>query len=266
MNRPPIDRLAREPELDSDQTSLLLRIGLIVAGGVIAAVASSIPAALRSVEELSAARALEQWVVLSALGTPLGVAAVALLARARVGLKLLMGDRGRLLAVGVLWWCVIELGLLSVFGALLRKTTHHTGLAGVTFAAFAIITGLLVAIFARRTTMTLVRGGRSIERIGLGIAGGAALVVLLLVALRTSRAKDLHTAAGLLDSLAFVITSTISSSKIFGRFRPMAIAGFPIAILVIMVGLTTLRFDPKLRDALLETAPIHSLMIQLFGG
>jgi hypothetical protein len=31
-----------------------------------------------------------------------------------------------------------------------------------------------------------------------------------------------------------------------------------------MVGLTTLRFDPKLRDTLSETAPVHAAIIDLF--
>jgi FtsH-binding integral membrane protein len=261
MEHPPMDRLAPEPEPDSDGSSVVMRVGYIVAGGVISAVASSFPAALRMGEEGSASRALEQWIVLSALATPIGVAAVAVLRRARVGLRLLMGNKGHLLAIGVLWWSVVELGLLSMFGAVLRKTTHHHALAGVTFAAFAVVSGLLIGIFAHRTTAILARGGPNLERMGVAIAGGAAFVVIMLVGVRTSRAEGLHTAAALVDALALAVMSTITSSRAFTRFRPMAIAGVPVAVLLLMIGLTTLRFDPQVRESLMEAAPVHTLLI-----
>lgn len=264
MNRmPPQPHLASQKPQPEGESAILV-VGFIVAGAVIAAVASSLPAALRMGEEGSAGRALEQWIVLSALATPLAAAVVVILRRARVGLRLLMGDRASLLAIGVLWWSVIELGLLSIFGAVLRKTTHHHALAGVTFAAFAVASGALVGIFARRTTAIIARGGTSLQKIGLVIAGGAAFVVVMLVGIRTSRAEGLHTAAALVDVLAFAVMSTIASSKILSRFRPLAIAGVPVAVLVVMVGLTTLRFDPKLRDSLVETAPMHAILIDLF--
>lgn len=260
-----MERLVHEPEPDSDGSSVVMRVGYIVAGGVVAAVASSLPAALRMGDESSASRALEQWVVLSALATPVCVAAVAVLRRARVGLRLLMGERAHLLAIGVLWWSVIELGLLSIFGAVLRKTTHHHALAGATFAVFAIVSGALVGAFARKTTGTLARGEASVQKVGLAIAGGAAFLVLMLVGVRTSRAEGLHTASALVDALALAVTSTITSSRAFARGRPMAIAGVPVAVLVLIVGLTTLRYSPKLRESLIETAPVHTLVFSLFG-
>jgi hypothetical protein len=263
MNRPPIERLAREEERDTEQ-SLVMRLGLVVAGGVIAAVASSLPAALRMGEDGSPSQAVEQWVVLSAVATPAAIAAVAILKRARVGLLLLMGERAPLLALGALWWSVIELGLLSIFGAVLRKTTHHHALAGVTFAAFAIASGALVGLFAQRTTAMLARGGLGLQKIGLVVAGGAAFLVVMLVGIRTSRAEGLHTAAALVDGLAFAVTCTIGSSRIVSKFRALAIAGVPVAVLVMMVGLTTLRFDPKLRETLPETAPAHMVIIDIF--
>ncbi len=264
--QPPIERLAHEPEPDSDGSSIVMRFGFIVAGGVVAAVASALPAALRMGDDGSASRALVQWLVLSAVATPIAVAAVAVLRRARIGLRLLAGERASMLAVGILWWSVIELGLLSIFGALLRKTTHHHALAGVTFSAFAVVTGVLVALFARRTTALLTRGGASLLRIGLVIAAVCAFVVIMLVGIRTSRAEGIHTAGALVDALALAVTTTIASSRLFGRWRPMAIAGVPIAVLLMMVGLTTLRFDPKLQEGLGEAAPLHSFVIGFFGS
>jgi hypothetical protein len=266
MDRQPMERVAHEQEPDSDNATLVLRVGFIVAGGVISAIVSSLPGALRMGNDPSAGRALEQWIILTAIGTPIGVMAVAVMHRARVGLRVLMGDRAPVLFMGVLWWCVIELGILSVFGTVLRKTTHHHALAGVTFSAVAVVSGALVAFFARRAAATMGRGGPAPQRLGLFLAAGAAFTVLMLVGIRTSRAPDLHTSAGIVDALAFAITSTITSSRFFSRSKAIAIAGVPIAVLVLMIGFTTLRFDPKLRDSLLETSPIHALLLGLLNG
>lgn len=243
-----------------------MRIGHVVAAGVLAAVTASFPASLRMGEEGSLGRALEQWLVLSALATPLGILAVAALRRARAGMTLLMGNGAILLYVGVLWWAVIEMGLLGIVGAVLRKTTHHHALAGVTFAVFALASGVIVGLLARRAAMIIARGGHAVLKTGLYIAGAAAFLIVMLVGIKTSRAEGLHTAAGLVDSLALAVTSAIASSRLLARVRPLAIAGVPVAVLVLMVGLTTLRFDPKLKDSLLETAPIHSLVISLFSS
>jgi hypothetical protein len=262
MNRPQMERLV-EPEPASD-SSLVIRIGFIAAGAVLAAVASALPAALRLGEDGSVGRAIEQWIVLSSIGTPLAAIAIAVLRRASAGLRLLVGEAAPILATGVLWWCVVELGLLSVFGAALRKATHHHGLAGVTFSAFAIATGMFVAIFAWRATHGIARAGVRAQKIGLVAAGAAAFIVVMLVGVRTSRGEGLHTAAALVDVLALVVTSTIASSRVLSRYRPLAIAGVPVALLVMMVGLTTLRFDPKLHDMLAETAPVHTAVVDLF--
>lgn len=263
-----MDRLGpeTEPEQESDGSSVVMRVGYIVGAGVVAALASSFPASLRMGDESSPSRALLQWVVLSALATPIAVLLVAVLRRARVGVRLLMGEKTQLLAIGVLWWSVIELGILSMFGAVLRKTTHHHALAGVTFAIFAIVSGGLVGIFARKATIILARGGSSLQRSGLIIAASAAFLVVMLVGVRTSKAEGLHTASALVDGIALAITSTIASSRVFARYRPLAMIGVPVAVLVVMVGLTMLRFDPKLRASLGDIAPIHTLVIALFGG
>jgi len=275
---PPMDRLppnagpppenlglAPEPEPDSEGTPIIVRIGSVVAAGVLAAIVSSLPGALRMGDESSIGNALERWLVLTALATPVAVAGVAVIRRARVGLQLLLGERAPLFAMGVLWWSVIELALFGVFGAVLRKTTHHHALAGVTFAAFAVISGAVVALLARRVMAILARGGTSLQRVALAIAGGAVFIALLLVGVRTSRAVGLHTASALVDWLAFAVTVAIASARILTRARPLAIAGVPVAVLVIMVGFTTLRFDPSLRASLASTAPMHAFVLDFFG-
>ncbi|HVH45145.1 MAG TPA: hypothetical protein VM925_22485 [Labilithrix sp.] len=261
-----MEGLAQESEVEADGTPIRQRMGFIVGGGVAAAVVSSLPASLRASGEGSVGLALEQWLVLSAVSTPLAVATVAVLRRARVGLRLLMGERASLLALGVLWWSVIQLGLLSVFGALLRKTTHHHALAGVTFAMFAVMSGILVALFARRATTMLARGGPGAEQIGLRIAAGCACVGIVVVGLRTSRAEGLQTTAAIVDALVLVSTSLIASSRWILRWKQISIVGIPLAVVLIVIGLTTLGFDPAVQKRLTETSPMFSFVTGLFGS
>lgn len=269
-SHPPIERVAREPEPgpepDGDNSSIVMRAGFIVAGGVVAALVASLPAALRVGHEGAASRAIEPWLTLAAALTPLTVALVAILRRARVGVRLLVGEHVTAFAAAVLWWGVIELGLLSLFGALLRKTTHHHALAGVTFSAFALVTGVLVALFTRRMTATLARGGAGVVKIGLLVAALCALAATVFVATHAARIEGLRATGMLVDGLAIVVTTVIASSRSFGCWRPMAIGGLPAAVLLVMVGLTTLRFDPKLQQSLLEGAPIHAFVMGLFGS
>lgn len=265
MQRPPMEqRLISEPEPAREGTPTVIRLGFLVAGGVVAAIMSSVPAALRMEGGASLTRALEQWVVLAAVATPFAILAVFVLRQAREGVRILVGDKVSLLAMGFLWWGVLELGVLSVFGALLKKATHHHALAGVTFAAFALVSGIVVAYFAYRTTAMLARGGEELQRMGLLMAAVSAIIVLALVGLRTAKAPGMHTAGVLVDFVAFVMMTAVASMRIHERFRPVAIGGVPAAVLVMIIGFTTIRFDTSLRDALTETAPGHGVVIGLF--
>jgi FtsH-binding integral membrane protein len=240
-----------------------MRAGLTAGKGVLAALVSSVPAAFRVGDETSVARALEQWLVLAAIATPIAVVGIFVVKRARVGLHLLFGERAPLLVIGLLWWCVVELALLSGFGTVLRKTTHQHALAGVTFAFFALVTGAVLAVLAKRATSRVARDGTGAQKLALLVAGAAAFLLVMLVGIRTSRTEGLHTAAALVDVMSLSVTSAIASSKLFDRHRTLAIGGAPAAILLLMVGLTTLRFDPKLRESLPETAPFHAAIIDL---
>ena len=263
--QPTADPYREEGEDSSSSTSLVLRIGIVVAGGVAAGVIGSLPAALRLGGEGSLATLIVRWLILAALAIPISVLAVAVLRRARVGIRQLLGERAPLLIIGVLWWAVTEIGLLAIFAAVLRKTTHHHALAGVTFAFFAIITGVVVGLLARRTTTMIGRGGSKLQSMGLAAVGVCATVVLILVLVRTARASEIHAAAGIVDAIALSVTALLASTRAFTRIKPLAVVGLPVAILVLVLGLTMLRFDPRLRSLLPIGAPLHALVLDLFG-
>lgn len=267
MSGPPqLQSLVREPPVESDDASLFERVGFIATGGLCAAVVASLPVAFRTGSEGTLGLVLERWLALSAVTVPIAVATVAIVQRARIGLRMVVGQRRAPLALGVLWWALIQMGLLSVFAAVLRKTTHHHALAGVTFALFAVVTGVVVALFAARSTSLLSRGGETAQKLGLRLAAGCACLVVLLVGLRTSRAEGLHTTAAIADGFAFIVTTMFASSGWIRRFKRMPVVGLPLVGMVIVIGLITLRFDPDVQKSLEETAPMYMLVSSVFGG
>jgi hypothetical protein len=261
----PPPRLDHEPLEEDDSGALVTRVGTVFGAAACAVVVATIPTELRVGDGGSTMRALQGWLALSALLLPVAVVIVGVLRRARVGLQLLAGERLGALAAGVLWWCVLEAGILSVFGAVLRAKTHHHGLAGVTFALFAVGSGVFSAFLA-------VRGAKLVsalppvgQRLGLAVAAGAAFIVLMLVGIRTARAEGLQTASALVDVLALVVSCALASARPFARVRPLAILGVPAAAMIMVIGLATLRASPELQTSLVAAAPVQRWILAIFS-
>ena len=257
--------LGHEPlEEDDDRlASPVVRFGTIVVGGAASAIISSLPAVLR-MGDVSILRALEQWLALSALLTPLAVLVVAVFRRARLGMRILAGDRAELFAAAALWWAVIELGLLAVGGAVLRAKTHHHGLAGVTFAIFALVSGLVIALLAVRGVRLMARYPSSGHRFALMLVAGCCFFAIILVGFRTARAEGLHTAAALVDALALAVAGAIASTRVMSRLRMLAMVGVPLAAAVLLLGIAMVRTEPDLGTMLAEAAPLHGFVLGIF--
>ena len=258
--------LGHEPlEEDEAAASSVTRLGTVVGGGVLAAIAASLPAELRIGDGGSVVRAFEQWLALAALLTPLAILLVGVFRRGRAGLLLLAGERAPLFVSAALWWAVVELGVLSVFGAVLRAKTHHHGLAGVTFAMLALLSGILVALLALRGGRMLRRLPAQGHRVALIIVAATSLLVILLVGVRTARAEGLHTAASLVDMLALIVSAGMASTRAVARWRPLAVGGVPIAAAILLLGYATVRAEPDLSGLLAAGAPVQAWLLGLLG-
>jgi len=266
MQREPHPPLGHEPleEADPNAASPVMRFGTVVGGGVMAAVAASLPAELRIGDGGSVFRAFSQWLALAALLTPMGVFVVAVFRRAKVGLKILAGEQAPLYAAGALWWAVLELGFLAVVGAVLRAKTHHHGLAGVTFAIVALVSGLVVGLLAVRGVRMLAKMPPAGHRTALGIVGMCCFSAIVLVGVRTARAEGLHTASALVDALALTVAAAIASTRPFTRLRPLAMIGVPFAAAILLLGIATVRAEPDLPTVLADAAPVHAWVLGLF--
>lgn len=266
MQRPSLDPPRNgEPEQGDDAAaSVVMRVGSAVGGGVIAAVLASLPATMRLGDGGSMVKTGAAWMALAALATPLAVAAVGVFRRARAGAQLAFGDRLEVVAAGVLAWTTMQLLFAAAFAAVLRKNTHHHGLAGVTFAIFALVCGVFLALLVRRVMTKLAVLPSSAHRGALALTALMTFLVVIVAGVRTAPAEDLHTAAGMVDAFALAIACGIASSRVLARQRPLAIAGVPIAAIVLVIGLASLHGNAPFREALAKGAPIHGILLSVF--
>src|SRR6476646_2260137 len=114
--------------------SRVTRFGSAVFAGTAASLLASIPAALRIAPAADAD--------LGVSGVWLGLAGAALVPM----VALVPVLRGARRGFGSVLWTLASLDALRVWGALLRKTTHHHALAGTTFALVGLAILVVLAV------------------------------------------------------------------------------------------------------------------------
>jgi len=243
----------------SEAGSWVTRFGTAVGLAAVAALACALPAAMR----ISSANASEStarvWVALAAAALGPMVAAVVVLRGAREGLRAFGGPGSALRAFGVTLWLSSLLVGLSVFGSMLRATTHHHALAGVTFAfgAVALATGSgVVCVRIVSILRDAPRGVRRLLAVALGLTACAALAWIGLGFVRAASSDRSSSAAAgtVVDVLAFTLTAMFGARRSLMGSRLVALVGPPVAVVVLAVGASTLR-DPPLREVIGERAP-----------
>jgi hypothetical protein len=257
------------PPENAPQQPLVVRAGSVLSAGAIAAVLASAPAALRMASESQGAAVA--WIGLAACLTVPASLAVLLLRGARAGMRAFASDDPALTAWCLACWAIASLLVLTVLGAVLRATTHHHGLAGVTFALVGLVVLGAIAIALRRVAAI----ARASEPFARAAALGASLVTLvvalLLVALRVAKASDGAMLPGdsgalLVDGLAFLIAVGLCSRPELARVAWLAHAGIPLALGVVALGAALLTRDPALGAGIRTHAPLLSPLAALVDG
>jgi hypothetical protein len=260
------------PRTAADRGSFVVRFGTALGLGTVAALAGAVPATLR-VSSIAGAAGPSTWQVWLALASsalvPM-VAAVVVLRGAREGLRGFAGPGAGLRVAGAgLWFASLLVGF-TMLGGFLRAHTHHHGLAGVTFAFGALFFALGSAVVCARI-VTLARGAPEFARRGLVlILGTAAILALAYVGLRFVRAAS-HDAASygaagtVVDVLAFGLAAFFASRPSLVARRTIALVGPPIAVVVVALGIATLRSAPML-DAVGESAPAFAPVVEFLSS
>jgi hypothetical protein len=249
----------------SPQPSLAIRAGSLLGAGTLAAMAGVFPCALRVAAAVPSGPGA--WIALAACATVPAILAIAILRGAREGARAFAGDDASLAAWSVGAWALATFLALTVAGAGLRATTHHHGLAGVTFA----FVGLAIAVFVALVVRRIAAIARALDPFGRAALLGASIVALcaasLLVAMRAAgSAEDLGlppwAGDALVDALAFAIAAGFLSRPAMTKATWLARAGFPLALGVVGLGLALLSKDAALVEAIRTHAPwVKALLV-----
>lgn len=257
---PPPDGHDPDDERATARGSRVMRFGAAVSAVILASVIGTMPDAVRISASIGAASSgLSLWVALLALAFfPLAVATV-LLRHAFASLRLFDPKTVTLGIATLLVWGLMTFFALSGLGFLLRATTHHHGLAGVTFAGSGIVVAGVLALLAIRL-VHLLRSGTPMLRwaaiISCGLVVGVGVAFFGHVLAHSEPASALS-----IDVIAFVLAATFGAGAFPHRSRPLAplaLAGPPLAAVVLVVGFATLKASAPLRAAVEADAPILS--------
>jgi hypothetical protein len=239
----------------------VVRFGAIIGAGVVAASLASIPAALRVAPAVPSEGLVDVWLALVACALLPAIAGVAVLRAAREGLRAFGGPGASARALGFVVWATATFGAMAVLGALLRATTHHHGLAGVTFAIFALAAAIALALVVRRFVTMADGAGPGVRSLLAGIAVGVIGVTLALTGVGLARAAPSKsplppsTGALFVDLLALAIATGFLSRATFARGHVLALLGLPFAAGMFTLGLSFLHRSAILATAIAESAP-----------
>lgn len=240
---------SEESEVET-RPSWLVDLGTSAGTGLLAAFVAAGPAALRLSSLDGETRA---WLLLAAAATPFTIAAVLVMREAYTGLRAYAGDARGFVRLFVTIWLAISTVAFDVLGAVLRATTHHHALAGVTFALVALTVVFFAGLFAHRTARLLFTlSARASSSLSVAVYAGVALLVLASV--RHLHAKlPAESAATMVDVTALILASALAARPELRGSRPLAVVG-PLAALAV-VGLGLARFSPDLGQRVLHRAP-----------
>jgi hypothetical protein len=239
-----------------EESSRLVRVGSGIGAAVIAAAIAVLPATLRMSGNADAST-LQIWSALVALEVLPMVVAVLVLREARVGLRAFAGPDAGVKAVGVVSWLFLLFAVLVPFGATLRATTHHHALAGVTYAMGAVVVALGLAAVCGRITR-IVAGFEAPGRRAAVVAAVACILLGVVVAVfRLSRSAAVSPGIGsaLVDVLAFALGALFASRAAFADRPRLAVVGPPLAAILVVIGISTIRGSSAIAGALPDRAP-----------
>jgi len=246
--------------------SRLVGFGGIIGAATLGAAIASTPAALRIGGDARPCGSLGMWAILATISlAPMGVGVV-LLRRARLGFAGLGNRRSLAPLLTVVLWLGTTFALLVAMGALLRMRTHHRALGGVVYALVALVACAGLGTFSIRLTGLLRRLPRSILW-ALAIAVGAAVGLCVAYAragggLALPRAES----AVLVDGAAFAVSAMVASGSPLVPQRSLALVGPPVAVLVLVLGISSYRTCPRVKETLREEAPLFAKVAELVAS
>jgi hypothetical protein len=232
--------------------------------------AGALPAALRVGAGLGQDATGRAWTGLAAASLAPMVGAVVVLRGAREGLHAFGGPGAELRAYGVVLWAGSLLAAFALLGSVLRATTHHHALAGVTFAFVAVAVAAGLALLCVRIVAILRQAPARVRRSVALTLGGCLLVALGGIGMRflhaASQEPTSAPAAGMVvDVLAFSLAAVFAARRSLASRRAVALLGPPVAVAIAALGFSALG-DASLRTAIDDRAPAFATLVDYVPG
>jgi hypothetical protein len=244
---------------------LQTRVGTLFGAATLAALLGSIPATVRVASP--AVGFLSAWFGLGACALPPLVVIVFVLRATRESARVIVGEDGSITGWALLVWALGTFVTLSAFGAVLRATTHHHALAGVTFALGAVAVAGFAALLARRLASIARALGPAARAVMMVAVLGTLTGILFVLAARVARAGGLGTPPPeFVDVLAFAISAGALSRRAFASVPWLARSGVPLALGVLVLGGALLVRDGGLVAALKAHAPLFAPLAELVAS
>ncbi|MDP9150082.1 MAG: hypothetical protein M3O36_09100 [Myxococcota bacterium] len=243
--------------------SLAMQLGTAIGLATLASLACALPATLRIADVImGGATAGRVWTALAASALVPMIAAVAVLRGAADGVRALLAPGARWRAFGVALWLASLFVMLTVLGGFLRATTHHHALAGVTYAFAALGLAVGSALVWMRVIAILRAASYEMQHAGAAFLAAMSVAALGWVALRFAGAVahergSSAAVATVLDVVAFAAAAFLGSGRGLASNRAIALFGPTVALVVVVLGITTLR-DAPLREVMNTHAPVFA--------
>lgn len=248
----------------------IMRFGSAVGAGTLGSLIATTPAVLRLDEAVGVCSPFGAWTLLiAATLLPMGLLVLALRS-ARSGFHALGQGRDKVSLAALLAWVASTFVTLVFLGAFLRARTHHHALAGVTFAITALVLALVLALVWTRLAAQIRRAPSAVQWLtlmvlGIGLVGAVAWMIH--ASTRTSPPPLLAIQRlKLVDGFAFVMGALVASRRPFVNRRALALLGPPLAAILLVLGASSMRACPSLRDVLSGQAPTVSWIVGLVGS
>jgi hypothetical protein len=246
----------------------LLRFGGVVGAGTLGAAIASAPATLRVASVAGVCSPAGTWALLGGVAiVPMSISIVAL-RRARVGFGALGQQESVALATTTLLWLASSFASVTLLGSFLRARTHHRALGGVVLAGCTLAVAAALALVCSRAAKIVLGLAQAARRAAL-VMGGAFLGLLLIALssaalLSVARAPSPRTEdAKLLDAMAFALSALLASASPIVHRRVLALVGPPLAVAILVLGVSSLFACPVLGDAVEEKAPLFFWLVSL---
>jgi hypothetical protein len=254
-----------DEDSDESSASLVTVVATALACGLAVSLAAAAPAILRARSAGVSQGLVQSWVVMAALGLIPATLLVCAFRALRTD-KVLTSAEGPL-RIGS--WCLtlgLTLSLNVMLGAVLRKSTHHMGLAGATYAVTGAVFFLFSMLAARRLRKYFARTSESAQRSYALTCAVALSITVALCFVRISRAESLSITygAGLTDAVIVLALAFFAAQTKLRTARILTLIGPPLAALTIGIGLWTTRpslaGNAEATSTALGHAPLHAYL------